>query len=598
MKFFQTACDQPGSPEKSAGAPLVQRGNAKISEDATVELWCFPSLYEGSYMRDAETLLCVGAYLKACAGRLRGAVYMRGQEDEDEEEKAFELFKSIIGDDILESSTIIMPYSPTSPSSVDSSLLHAYPPFDPPHEILSQFINQLPIETLYHREISQPGTSLTDTTLGKHFDRLLADIEKTVSRAREHIRTRTLTAQDPTSNTSPRRSRKTTEITLTQQLVDARRKMAELEANSNQLNALGESNRALEAENEEFRAQNEYLNQAIQALRDELESMRVEASVEHVGVQTQNNLVDGGPIQTDPIVDEVVVQQQAEISSLRLEVSKLTTERDQAITQVSMLSKDLAGAKTTAADSKKTISDLEKKLSGQEKKVEALEKASDKHQQTLGAAKTETAGIQKKLKEIEEELAKSKKEVERLQAREGKLEEERRAAIKVSEDCLKIRDELKAELGTAKSQVTAVEKQAKKKVEDLQKSLNETSAQLAVISKAAEAWAMASARVEELEGIVRAERMQAESRHQEAQCETERLQSVLDAERVEWEAQRALTNEEQQRLENEMAIYETELREERDLREREVEGYILRMSELEEWGQSRWDAVGAGCLIM
>ncbi|KAG8733012.1 hypothetical protein FRC12_019008, partial [Ceratobasidium sp. 428] len=155
MKFFQTACGQPGSPEQNTAAPLVQRGNAKISEDATVELWCFPSLYEGSYMRDAETLLCVGAYLKACSGRLRGAVYMRGPEDEDEEERAFELFKSIIGDDILESSTIIIPYSPTSPSSEDSSLLDAYLPFDPPHEILSQFINQPPIETLYHREISQ-----------------------------------------------------------------------------------------------------------------------------------------------------------------------------------------------------------------------------------------------------------------------------------------------------------------------------------------------------------------------------------------------------------------------------------------------------------
>ncbi|KAG8755890.1 hypothetical protein FRC12_010743, partial [Ceratobasidium sp. 428] len=178
------------------------------------------------------------------------------------------------------------------------------------------------------------------------------------------------------------------------------------------------------------------------------------------------------------------------------------------------------------------------------------------------------------------------------------LEDERRAAIKLSEDCLKVRDELKTELTAAKSQVTAVEKQAKKKVEELQISLNETSAQLAVISKAAEAWAVASTRVEELEGIIRAEREQAESRYQEAQSETERLQSVFDAECVGWEAERALTNKEQERLEKEMTIRETELREERGLREREVGGYILRMSELEEWGQSRWDAVGAGCLIM
>ncbi|KAG8732459.1 hypothetical protein FRC12_019262, partial [Ceratobasidium sp. 428] len=178
------------------------------------------------------------------------------------------------------------------------------------------------------------------------------------------------------------------------------------------------------------------------------------------------------------------------------------------------------------------------------------------------------------------------------------LEDERRAAIKLSEDCLKVRDDLKAELGTAKSQVAAVEKQAKKKVEDLQKALNETSAQVAAISKAAEAWAVASTRVEELEGIVRVERIQAESRHQEAQSEIKRLQDAFDTEREGWEAERALTNEEQQRLEKGMTMRETELREERELREREVEGYMLRMSELEEWGQSRWDAVGAGCLIM
>ncbi|KAG9118975.1 hypothetical protein FRC07_006230 [Ceratobasidium sp. 392] len=520
--------------------------------------------------------------------RFRGAVYMRGPEDEDEEDKAFELFKSIVGNDISKNSTVTIPYSSDSPVS-----------FGTPLETLTKFVDQPASETLYHREISQPGASLTDTSLGKLFDKYLSDTEKTISRAREHIRTKTLAAQDPSysPSTSPRRSRKTTETALTQQLFEARRQVAELESRSTQITELVESNTALEAENETLRAQNYELNQVIQALRDEVESMRVEPSLEDVEIQVQTVLVDAGPFQTELSVDEVVVRQQAEISSLQSEVARIMAEKDETIARVSRLSKELESAKATAADSKKTIADLEKTISGQTKRIEGLEKAGAKHQQSLNDAKSETAATQKKLDKTEDDLRKSKKEIARIQAREEKIEEERRAAIKISEECLKVREELKTELATAKSQASIMEKQAKKKVDELQKSLNETSAQLATISKAAEAWAVASEKVEELEGVIRAEKERTTTQYQEGLFEIEKLRYAHETEREGWKTERALANVEQQRLEGEKEARERELKEERELREREAEGYMVRMSELEEWGRSRWDAVGVGCII-
>ncbi|KAG9119029.1 hypothetical protein FRC07_006165 [Ceratobasidium sp. 392] len=595
-----TACNLPPSPEQTLGAPQIQRGTVNFGGDSSIEIWKFPSLYEGDWMRDAETLLCVGAYLERCSGRFRGAVYMRGPEDEDGEDNAFELFKSIVGDDIPEESTVVIPYPSNSPSLEGGFLSNSHTPFDAPLEILTKFVYQPPVEMLYHKEISQPGASLADTSLGKLFEKYLSDAAKAISRARDHIRSKTLATQDPSypPSTSPRRSRKTTETALTQQLFEVRKQVAELEARSNHFAELTESNTALEAENEELRSQNYELNQIIRALRDEVEFMRVEPSLEDVGIQAKAILVDAGPFQTEPIVDEVVIQQQDEIFSLQSAVARIMAEKDETIARVSQLSKELEVAKATAADSKKTIADLEKTIAGHTKRIEGLEKAGAKHQQNLNDAKAETTTVQKKLRETEDDLTKSKKEIARIQAREEKLEEERRSAIKISEECLKVRDDLKAELATAKSQASAVEKQAKKKVEELQKSLNETSAQVAAISKAAEVWAVASAKVEELEGTIRAERERAELRHHEAQFDIERLRSAHDTEREGWEAERALASAEQQRLENEKEAGERELKEEQELREREAEGYMVRMSELEEWGQSRWDAVGAGCIMM
>ncbi|KAG9078075.1 hypothetical protein FS749_009964 [Ceratobasidium sp. UAMH 11750] len=220
------------------------------------------------------------------------------------------------------------------------------------------------------------------------------------------------------------------------------------------------------------------------------------------------------------------------------------------------------------------------------KRIDGFSKAADKHSKSLEDAKAETSTLQKKLKETEAELSRSKKETERVRAKEAKLEEDRRSAMKISEECLKVRDEFKAELATVRSQIDSVQKQAKKKLDDLQKNLTEKEAQVAVISRAAGAWVEASAEVERLK-----------AKYQETQAEIVALHNTFRAEREGWQTERGLADAERQRLEREEAARRAELREERQLREREVEGYLLRMSELEAWGQSRWDAVGEGCII-
>ncbi|KAG8745457.1 hypothetical protein FRC10_008000 [Ceratobasidium sp. 414] len=563
-----------------------------MADDSTIELWNFPSLYEGIWMRDSETILCVGAYLKACSGRLRGFVYMRGADDGDEEYQAFSLFKSLLGDDALEKSTIVIPEDGFPSDSPRRS--------DTPLDILEKFIDQPPIDTLYYQEVSRPGTSLSDTTVGKHIDSLMSDAAEAISRAREHIRTKTLAAQDPhhSINTTPRRSRKSAETALAQELVETRQQLAELEGcrlvseeRSSQLVALGESITELEVENEQLWAKNQEQDRIIQTLRGEVESMRVGPSLKDAGTQAQATLVNAGPFQTDSIADE----RQEELLSLQSEVSQITTEKDEAISRATQLSKELSDGKAGVVKLRLTITGLEKECSDMKERIEGFSKAADKQRQNLEGSKAETQASQKKLQTAEAELAKSKKEIERMQEKEGKVEEERRSAMKISEGCLKARDESKAELAIVRSQVDSVQKQAKKKIDEFQKSLDEKEGQIASISKAAEAWAVASAEVERLKADIRVEKERARSRYQEAQSELATFQSVLHTEREQRESERVA---DAGRPEHENVIWEVELGEERDLGERGVGGYLLRTAELEEWGRSRWDAVAGGCIIV
>ncbi|KAG9094312.1 hypothetical protein FRC06_010905 [Ceratobasidium sp. 370] len=422
---------------------------------------------------------------------------MRGPEDEEEENQGFDLFKSLVGNDVLEKSTIIIPE--------DGSDLPLCS--DTPLDLLARFVDQPPIDTLYHQEISRPGTFLSDTTFGKHFDKLLSDAAEIISRAREHIRAKTLAVQESSqpADTPLRRSRKSTEASLAQQLVEAKRQLAELEGR-------------------------------------------------YAAAEGRSN--------------------------------QITAEKHEAVSRATRFSKELAGEKAGAAELKRKITSLEKESNEMKKRIEGSLKAADKHRQNLEDAKAEASAVQKKLKETEAELLKSKKETERVLGKEGKLEEERRNAMKISGDYLKARDESKAELATVRSQVDSVQKQAKKKLDDLQKNLDEKEAQVAVISKAAEAWVEASAEVERLK-----------AKYQEVQAEMFALQSTLRTERERWETEKGLADAERQRLEREEAARRAKLREEKQEREREVEGYVLRISELEAWGQSRWDAVGEGCII-
>ncbi|QRV76946.1 hypothetical protein RhiJN_19792 [Ceratobasidium sp. AG-Ba] len=597
----------------------------------------FPNLYENKWMQDTDTLFHVVQCLnKYTEGRLKGVVYMRGLGGTDEEYRSLQLFKSLVGERALENSVLVLQNPSTRWISQQDGLAN-----DPPSiclldasaesyfGILDQLVHRPAFTTLYQQEAAQK-TPLFKTTVGRLLDSYLADDEKRVTCARARLQGKEPEQQDPPVplTSTPPRTRQRTSSDIAQELARARHKITELEeyyaAIQEQLAAQGESSLALEADNRTLEIRNQELESIVHDLRDEADRHAVR-NTKDICVQTDfssNPLLNPLPTPND------IAALHSQIDSLRSDLAKVTSEKATSVDEATRLSTELAVAKNEVAQLTLANAELEKKANGQEKRADALQKKSEglqtkhdalekkskevekekaelvKENKAAAGAQARVKSLEDKHKAAEDDSKKSKQELDALRKKQDGLEKERQQAIKVSEEILKLNEGLKKDVETAKGQADIVQKQAKGRVSELQKTIEEKDAQLAEqrvqlkdIASAAGAWAAASAEVERLKTCMQTEREQAEARHQAAQEQITQLRNILQIEKSSWEEERDWGTGELRRLELVNGALRMKLKMETMLREAEVDGYSRRITELEEWGQSRWDAVGSGCII-
>ncbi|KAG8714557.1 hypothetical protein FRC11_008036 [Ceratobasidium sp. 423] len=278
FQFFETLC-RDDHPMKETSSTLIQRG--KLSTESgtcrSVYLWKFPSLHEGTWLQKAEAFLRVTAHIGNYIRHFHGIIYVHGIDD-DEDGEAFELFRSLIGEDGLTRS-LLLSGDPIEPDTENMGLPKAVLPLvsrGACSEIIERFLepSHIPVPSLFQLEIAN-GKPMGNTAAGILFDKRLKDARGTLECAFGLIYGKIVSppVSPPSKSSTPRRRSRT--VALANELSETRRQLSELEHayttlgcnSSEQVSDLEESNKELRSENESLRAEIESLKDALNHLR-------------------------------------------------------------------------------------------------------------------------------------------------------------------------------------------------------------------------------------------------------------------------------------------------------------------------------------------
>ncbi|KAF8760718.1 hypothetical protein RHS01_00256 [Rhizoctonia solani] len=396
-RFFEILCGS-NAPTNAAGSSSVQRGQLSIDKcsDRNIQVWKFPSLHEGTWLERAEAFLCVTAHLKACNGNLQGAVYAYGLDDDEDDGSngAFQLFRSLMGDDTLSKSTIIISSDPGEPTIDLENALEPPAPFSP----RSPTPRRRPVTKL-------SGLASELAQVRRQFD----------------------------------------------ELQDA---YAALESNcAEQTTQLEESVLELRTRDGGLRAENDSLRAEISALNATLNELRPKPRQNQV-VSRDNAVQTDPPPEEKPTRSDM----QAEALSLKTQLAESKLAEAKAIKGAANLSEELTKAKSPLmevqranAELKKNVGLLEKQAENTTKTIEA--KKDERRTRESPASTKESAAAKSKLEDerskaisVSESALKAKENVEKELVKEYHIGEIARAAevwTLASAEAKSLKEELK-----------------------------------------------------------------------------------------------------------------------------------------------------------
>lgn len=543
---------------------------------------------------------------------MHGLVYMRDLDEEIEEDfSSLSLFEALVGEAACETSTIaVMAPSDSKGCASDDPRLAS---INIPAvtllgtaqaaclDVLEQLFQNPPIQALYPSELAQ-GIKPSNTTAGQLFGKLLDEAENTIIYARHHLNG-TAVGKDVRQPTiaAAARSHRRADSGLMKDLEESRRQVSYLETCissaqqgfAERIAQLEESNNTLQLVRTQLETKNADLERSSHELQSEVERLRNTSSRPSPQQATASVQTEEDPLMQVTQSKATVEAAAKRMSSLQTQLEQTTTEKKEAIARADKLSTELADLKKSLATSRHTSTELQKEIAGLTKKVEGLLKAAEKKDDAIATAKAEAQTAKGESAKAKGEHDKIKAELTSIQTKVGKLEAERQSALKISEELLKDKKKLEGELDSSKSQVEGVQKQAKKKLDALQKLLDEKDIQLGSIAKAASAWESAHTQVESLQRDLAI----ADTKSRDAKLAIGAIQATLEKQRASWDLERASAEATVLSLKADRDAVQMGLNMEEKLRELEVNAYTTRIAELEEWGSSRWDAVGLDCVI-
>ncbi|CAE6464239.1 unnamed protein product [Rhizoctonia solani] len=533
-------------------------------------------------------------------GNLQGIIYLYGADDEEDGE-GVQLFRSLIGDDALKQSTIVVSTEPVESVGDLNDILPGVLKSVLPRltdsacfNLIEQFLepSRAPMLCEYQREITD-GKFVGSTTAGRFFEERLKDAKTTIECALGHIRGRLLSPPVPCSprSSTPRRRDKVSG--LMNELIQSRQRVDELqdayatlESNcAEQMARLEELSSELHAENSSLRAELDSLKAALEELRPKSEQSQVDTR--------------DCSVQVDPPPEEKATRcdLQAEVLSLKSQLAEAKLAEAKATKEIAGLSKELSAIKSPLAEAQNANDELTKKVGSLEKQAESKTKALETKSEEVNKVKIEVAKVGGQLKSTKDELEKAQRQLKEWAAGRTKLEEERSKAINISESMLRSNANLEKELGAAKAQVDAVKKQSQVEINRLQESMAEKESRIGEIARAAEVWAFASAEAGALKEELKLLQTCTDARQRETYAELFQVRAEYEQASKEWGLERT-------RLDASiLSLTQTNDKTKNDLAKAivqkgvESQGYIARIAELEQWGEQRWDAMGGDCLI-
>ncbi|KAF8708312.1 hypothetical protein RHS03_03507, partial [Rhizoctonia solani] len=545
-------------------------------------------------------------------GNLQGVVYAYGLDDDEDDDSngAFQLFRSLMGDDTLSKSTITISSDlgePTIdlenvPQDIHRTILSRLTR-DTCFNLIDQFLepNRAPTLCGYQREITDKKF-MGSTTAGRLFEQKMKDAQMMIERALGHIHGRPLSPSVPFSPISPTpRRRPIAKLSgLASELAQVRRQFDELqdayaalESNcAEQTTQLEESVLELRTRDGGLRAENDSLRAEINALNATLNELRPKPR--------QNQVVSrDNAVQTDPPPEEKPTRSdmQAEALSLKTQLAESKLAEAKAIKDAANLSEELTKAKSPLMEVQRANAELKKKVGLLEKQAENTTKTIEAKKDEVEKAKSEATKLQSQLKSTRDELEKVQRQLKESAAAKSKLEDERSKAISVSESALKAKENVEKELVVEKARIGVSKNESQKEIDRLKKSIAEKEAHIGEIARAAEVWTLASAEAKSLKEELKLLQTCADARQREIQTELCEARDEYKRATIEWDLERT-------RLDSSiLALTQTGEKTRSDLdrtiefKDKEAQGYVKRIAELEEWGKQRWDAIGGDCII-
>ncbi|KAJ1310708.1 hypothetical protein OPQ81_009232 [Rhizoctonia solani] len=510
-------------------------------------------------------------------GRLYGVIYVHGVDDEEDDD-AFRLFKSLIGDEELAHS-VILSGDPIEPSGIEDreipNAVLSSTSYDACNQILEQFLeaSRIPALSLFQLEI-YGGKPLGSTKAGEPFSERLKVAKRMLECALDHVYGRPVSPPVPFSPKSPAPRRRPISTVHPGELNQVRHQLGELQQAYDALERHSSDQISrVEKSNQELRLKKDVLRAEVESLKGALDDVRLKASQNQL--DTQDCWVQTEPLpEAKPTREEL----QNQVLYLKGQLAEAKLAEAKAVKHIAGLSEELSKAKSPLADAQKANSELKKKITSLEKQVETLNKV------------TET-------KREEDALDKAQRELKECASIKVKLEDERVKAINVSDGLLKVQDAAEKQLAELKSQVDAGKKRAAAEIHSLKEALTEKESQIREIARAAEVWAMATVEANSLKEELKLFQDYAGAIQRDMHSDILKMRAENERASEEWQLERTRLNASILSLTQCNKATQDDLEAMANQRYNESQGYMNRIAELEQWGEQRWDAIGNNCVI-